>query len=94
MRTSGLLSILLFLLTHAGISQPVTIRIRMNGPDDSTGKASFKVIIKNNSFQKYYVQDTTILQKYAASNHSLITRIDKRATECMIFFRKQAVCPE
>jgi hypothetical protein len=86
MTTKGILSILLFLLTHVTLSQPVTIQISHLGKDDSTGKALFRIVIKNNSFEKYHVQDTAILQKLGFSNHSVVPFIDKKENGIYDFF--------
>lgn len=67
MLLKGITLTLLLFITCPGFGQAVTIRISMQGQDDSTGKAGFRVWIKNNAYTQYYVQDTTLIQRYTSN---------------------------
>ncbi|MDF2189538.1 hypothetical protein [Paraflavitalea sp. CAU 1676] len=87
MTVRGILIILFFFIACVGHAQPVTIQISKQGKDDSTGKALFSVSIKNNSFQKFHVQDTAILQQYAGSPiNSIAPRFEKKEKDTYEFF--------
>ncbi len=69
------------LLTIAAAGQSVTVKLALQVNGDSTGNHVFRVTVKNNRFERYYVQDTTIIQSHRCFLYqfSMTTDIERKS---------------